>query len=69
MISEEKLAIFSDTIRDWISQLRSLAPPPSDSICGFLTEISTVIESIAIMLLGPSNPRTSSTRNISANCG
>ncbi len=36
MISEEKLAIFSDTIRDWISQLRSLAPPPSDSICGFL---------------------------------
>ena len=36
MISEEKLAIFSNTIRDWISQLRSLAPPPGDSICGFL---------------------------------
>lgn len=36
LISQEQLATFSDTIRDWLSQLRRLPPPSGNAICGFL---------------------------------
>jgi len=34
--SPEQLSVFTDTIRDWLTQLQSLTPPSDGSICGFL---------------------------------
>ncbi|KAF8965981.1 hypothetical protein BDZ97DRAFT_1917976 [Flammula alnicola] len=35
-LSPEQLSVFSNTMRDWLTQLRSLTPPSDGLVCGFL---------------------------------